>query len=387
MAWTYFPLSVATLPAKGLQEWGIWQELIDAVSERKRTVGGGVFANPFTDVTASGTAVAQAVALANIQSGVENLVLANAFINHLDNGGNWHGIAGQQGSAPAALGPKWTLGTGTHNIFLPQYANVGNSTNWTRRAGSDPDALSTLYGRVTAGDVHGLYREGGIDKIAEYLNEIYRVLDLLRWTKKIETSSILPLPIQNDPIEEIYTEPGAQFVSPLAAYNDLVARWPGVFVPNTHQPPTPPIGTSTFLWVKHTVQVQWVSGPPDKFRAYGRNTRCRVSITIPTTAFAHSIDLYGQTPSNDLGDDPRVDEFDFDGLGYEQDKVSLVQTIPENYNNPDHSTFIGSDASVQDQPATDPSASGDRLRVRGYTLRDAVAIIKWDGPSGFTKVS
>lgn len=375
MAWTYFPLSVATLPAKGLQEWGIWQELIDAINERYLVLGGG-FSNPFTDITAAGTATAQAAAKIAMQRVIEGLV--PGFVVHANNGGNWTGLE---------TIPTYTFNNNaTTGILGASFANVGDGTSWTRRAGSDPDALSTFYGRVIAGDVHGLYREGGVDKIAEYLNEMYRVLNLLRWTK-----TALPpgqgnvngrLKVVSNGYRQGYAAGRAtQALAFTDAQTDINLQAFAGFADVTSE--------QAFNYEYGEKYAYW-STSGGLYDGYAIQTRFKLNsyFTItPTGSSWYSLDLYGYADEVNSGHLEDIEEWDDEGLGLINGKLNLLETFPETINYSQTTGFFADGSLTFPTPNTNSNEQVGYIYRKVNVSRVFQGVHKWDGPSGFTKVS
>ena len=365
MAWTYFPLTVVGLPTQGLQEKGIWQELEDALNERRKAIGLSD-ASIFTTFGNGDWNVQTATELADLQQKIEDLV--PSFVNHGTSGGDYDGDS----AVPAW---EWNDTSATTGILHSSNANVGDGTDWTRRHGT-ADSLSTSYGQVTAGDVCHLYRESSTDKIAEYLNEMYRVLDLLRWSIVDDDFA----QGGNEPyFTRVTTNIRAQRTESTtkstadAAWTALVANYPGSF--NTDD--------TTFRAVrKASINYDYSSG---KYGAVGESVKLTLTLNDLTTDFDRACDLYGEKRAG--GADDTYTEWEADGTGYVEDDVNLVESNSATNSATEAFSVINNDATLQDRPTSDPHTSSSNTERRGWQLDHWIAVIKWNVASGFTKVS
>ena len=358
MAWQYFPITMSNLPAKGLQAKEIWQELEDAVNERDLAIGGtGLFdvsGNTIEDELFSSTD------LVDLQNKVR--ILALTFVDHTDNAGNWHGTALAEN-----VGPNWTFGSGAHNILSSANANVGDGTNWTRKFG-EVGNIQTAFGTVVGGDYAAIIQEGATYKVVEYLNELYRVLDLLRWTRSTSNGVI-----ENN---DFISLNGNSYPTADEAWSWLVTNWPGIFIND---------GSSRDLMRFVNVNV---ATPPGLYNAHAGNVRGKYRLIIPTDAFAHSVDVYAE--GGKLISISDFDIWDDDGIGLLSGGVqSRVFADVGPIISTSHLTdFLGDIATLQDRPA-DPAPPTD-TQIRGWRLigiNASVLIIKWDVVGGFSKVT
>ena len=355
MAWTVFPLTAGALPTKGVQDTTLWQELEDAVNERCTAAGIGTIS---ISGTSPGDRLFQTSALVAIQQKIEDLV--PYFVDHTDSLGDWDGV-----SAKADVAPAWNFGSGDNNILSAAHANVGNESNWTRRHGSK-STLSTSYGQVQIGDVAAIYEEASVTKIAEYLNEMYRVIDLLRWTK---TSTF------SDSVEGYtLTRNGTLLDTFNTLWAWLVANWAHSWGASSGDP-----------FHKSALR-QWGGGSPGR-QAGGYNVRANLTLSGLPSHVQRSCAWYLYGFGSGHVD---IDEWDDDGLGYTENVYNLVTTTGET-GGAVASGWIGNDVTLQDRPSADPGGPDDIYR--GWQLSVAqsgyagVAVVKWDGLNGFTKLS
>src|SRR3990167_1399969 len=336
---SYFPLTIATLPANGLQDFGIYQELIDRMTELSTVCGLSAYTNPFPS-SADGYSIHSASALAGLQVRARALVDTGIWVVHTNSGGDWSGETSI---------PIWTWNNNATTVILNSaHANVGDGANFTRRYG-DADNLSTSYGYVALDDITGIYTEDGVGKIAEFLNEIYRVLNLLQWTTKGGSSP------QADRYS-ISHQTGA-FSSAQEAYDDLVANWPGSFSGS--------IGTD----IQHYMEIWNNAGD---YRATGVNVKNKVSVQTIPTSFPHAGDLYVTNKSSNT-----IEEFDDDGLGYSEglSLLSKVYSFTEATTS-SREIVLGDDTTVQDKIVTDPPDGS--TYCRGYQFNGTrPLVLKW----------
>jgi hypothetical protein len=162
--YTSWPLTPATLPAKGVQDYRIWKELQSALNEREAIVTRGATA---IEGSVPGDRLFRAAHINAIQGLVETVI--PKFVNHTDSGGNW------DGASYANFAPVWTFAAAC------AAAGIGDGTTWTRKAGV-PGAITTAYGRMQQLDYAALIVNGSLE-LVPWINELYLALNLCVWIK------------------------------------------------------------------------------------------------------------------------------------------------------------------------------------------------------------
>lgn len=406
--WQYFPLSMSNLPAKGLQAKEIWQELQDAINERQRGIG--IAPSNLAYFSISGNVHNERLFsygdLANLQFLIEGL--APFYVNYHDNSGVWTGLQPVGGvdwlyianneigvnDFPPSLAnwaPAWTFGSGTHNICLPAYANIGDGTNWTRKFGIRNN-IQTAYGRVQREDYCAIIEESGTYKIVEYLNEIYRFLNELRWAKFISR--------HHSYAGFVVELSGAQIVggdwgdNPDASWTALTGSWDGLF--DGAAKLFDPAWSDLITWGPFRVGSMTNTGNPSPsvYQSSANVQRVQFSLSVPDyDDVRRSADCYALSArAQDLSDyfhgsGSNTNEWDDYGLGYLENSYYLIDTIAETINAPMVGALINNDNALPTRPSINPAFINHQV-ARGYIMSPIqMAVVKFDGPNGFSKIS
>jgi len=357
MAWTYWPLTTGGMTAKGLQDVAVWQELQTAFDQRAGAAGIASVTVPGAN---AGERIYRALDIYNMQ--LKARAIALAFIDHTDNGGDWHG------DVLGAFAPNYTWNSGANGILGPTRANVGDGSLPTRIHGA-AEPWTTVYGWNQMHDLAGIYSESGVAKLVPLWNEIYRVLDWCRWTRKTYSYGA-GSPWRGDQISA--TGVGG---TKAAAYADMLANWDGLWD-----------APSSDLWYASRWAIVstdwWCQGTNDRVNL------CVENAALPALGIQRSCDYYM------LGQDPVTYgnfDWDDDGLGYLPSVCNNVTTAAEAGTTELWSDYIGNFPTAQDIP-NDPIPPAS-IRTRGWMLYGLDGswriggVIKWDGLNGFTSVS
>ena len=348
---------MANLPAKGLQAKEIWQELEDAINERDLAVGGA------GDFVISGINAGERLFKATDLIAIQNKVtaLAALFINHIINGGDYHGELDYSIGIPGGWWP---------DILLPAYANVGDGTAFTRKFG-EAGAIQTAYGNINTGDFVVIINEGGTNKIVEYLNELYRILDLCRWTF-------------GSPSGFTDGEYGEGIGETFGSY-DPTGAWAATVADFSVIP------SSLGYLFRYSVLEYDTDPPPERNTGNALSGTGRLTLSGIATHVAHSLDWYiyvEQWPPDSWID------YTFDGDGIVIEGWNKIEITATNQNAQNQTAIIG-DSSIQDNPGNPPHVPWPEQSAtkKGWQMLSvefgiaAYAIIKWDVAGGFSKVS
>ena len=345
MAWINWPVVADSDIFAAL----VWQEIVDAINERAVASNAGFTLSDTSDGQDWFSAANIGAVTYGLQARVESLV--PLFVNHTDNGGNWDGVQVDD------FAPMWTWAD------ICAAANVGDGMNWTRHHGIL--GQTTSYGRAQAGDCFASYGPDGAPQMVKWLNELYRVFNLLRWTR-IGTVAYGPEVL--DDVDDGDTSE--------EAYNNLLAHFP---------------------------QWPWTSYPswPDRicsianngwFGAQGTNARAPFrTFTIPDAGCLRAVDFYGVARFW-VDENVAIYQWDDDGLGYEENKVKLIESSASTSDANVLSSLLGDYDTLQDKPDQDPPLS--KKSRRGWALFGSFennygcqSVVRWDVPGGFSKIN
>ena len=363
---------MANLPAKGLQEIGIWKELEDAINERRIVLGQlGTFHVPGS---IAGEVCLQS-GLASIQAQIEVLCgwryihIPNAssqFVNYVEVSSDWDNqpFIRRWKFGPFNPSQSWSMS----NICLPEHANVGDGNLWTRVTGTSGNIVKQ-YESVQTGDYVGIYQDNdGIFKIAECLNEMYRILDLLRYTT-----------VAADPF-------GAEIAHSKATWTELVAVWP----PN-------PFPTDTDLGAQVRGHIARESNFDSPFQgiwpsASGISVRAKYRAIGINTQYAHAIDFYIYTMAPNGQFDGHIETWDDDGLGFFENRWNRTFSVSATFDSEVLTDYFVNDISLQDRPIVPPPLPPKLTNSRGWVFNTEpnlrnTGIVKWDVAGGFSKIS
>lgn len=335
MAWTQFPLTTGN----DVTAVAVAQEIVAAINERATVMGAATLSTPNVgDVWFSASNIAA------VQAKIEEIV--PHFVDYRDNGGDWDGAI-----SDAAVGPLLNWGSGdSHDVTNVSHASLPGG-DWTREYG--PDGSLTAYGNAQAGDILA----------GSYLNQMRLVLNELRWCRNQGTIGVVNYArLSAQAFGNSYDE----------AWTNLEAIWPVVWNSESSS----------------SIIGRWASNHPSAtnppYLARGSNYRCMWEMTsLPTTSHS-SIDIYAYSPSVFIP----MTEWDSDAYTLLENVFNLVKSDSESGSASRTTTYFGDDSGLQTRPLSEPGRRGWTISAMGgFVSVPVVRIHKYDGPSGFTKIT
>lgn len=383
MAWTYFPLTIGGLGAKGLQDHLIWAEFEDAINERREAVGD--IPNFVVKGAVAGDRLWNHADVEDVQAEIERLALL--YVDHQDNAGDW------TGTDLADIAPSYTWGDETiHDLCLLGDIGVPGNRDWTRKLGSAPDSIVTAYGRMQQNDYAAIIKESGSHVLVPYLNEMYRALDLMRWTTQGVSWRNTDIEIVGAQAFDVASHAVDSNVDFDAVWTDLDLLW-ATDTWNSGTVIGPRVGHADVA--RRMAVFFWRSVGSKRKKGIIKSTRSEARAGTGNFA-AKTVDLYGyirdamhlEVPPPDPGFS-YTETFDPDGLppGAEAQKWLLM----DNSGISATSTVVigveGDLGTLPNRPA-DPSGPLDG-QYRGWFVRadKTQCVVKYNCVHGFVKVS
>lgn len=409
MGWVNFPLP-ETGPVENFTEPLIYQELVAAINEKDIAVhddsyGKYGYNNKLADPSEHWFS---ATNIARVQAKIESLATDQfrppgykggeyaSFINHTDSGGNWEGEIGW-----SEFAPRWEWGGGGDNdITKAEYANVGNGNeDWTRRTGTDGSGVA--YGHAETGDMGTHYNDSGTVKVAPYLNEMYRVLNQLRWTKQGSTIWInyhtgepdAPKIYASYQTDWFYSDRGFHIDD---CWDDMVANWEPVW----KSEPTVVVNIidpARWAYMERADTSGAHINP--RWRATAQAVRNKYMLFL-NKHFAHDVDWY--FAGNDFFGPFFPTEVIYNSEGYfeDLDEIFIKETRTNSKNSVELTNWIVNDNSLPPRPPNPPGndypgppGTPGSSYLKGwevtvflgpYSLVEGV--VKWDIDGGFRKI-